>query len=132
MVNKVIFKLQNLCHIRQNKLEIEINKLKQTRKELEIEKNKNEQELLKLLEEPAIYKSNFYKNLLGKTISPFELKKLDIELSKIRQKIEDKNQSIKNLSNKLDAISLEIKEVEKKLKIEIVKNEKYKYISVQT
>lgn len=129
MVNTVIFKLQNLCYIRQNKFEIELGKLKQTKKEIEVKKQNNEKRLLNLLEQPAIFKSNFYKNLLGKTITPFELKKLDIELSKIRQMIEDQKQYIENLLHKLDSINIEIQEVEQKLKREIIKNEKYKYIN---
>jgi chromosome segregation ATPase len=130
MINPVILKLQDLCGIRQNKFEIEINKLKQKEKDLKLRKNKSEQELLELEEKPAIFKNNFYKNLLGKTITPFELKKLDIELSKIKQKIDNQKQDIKNLLNQLDSIKNDIKEFEKKLKQEIIKNEKYKYINL--
>lgn len=131
-MNNSISLLQSLKLQRQNKLEVELSKLNRLIEAFNLELTSSHEAKELNLKQKEIYIQGFYRNL--KQLQSFNndnLLEMELEVAKYMAKDLELKEKIENKTTQLKMAMNDQQQLQNKLKENIIKIEKYKFISEQ-
>lgn len=128
-LNKIITNLIELKNKQQDKIRIEITNINKEKTEKLTEIYELEEKIATNSQKITLKKTTFYSNVETKIFSHKEVYSLRSDLEKLNLEYNEFNKNYKSLSNELSKINEKLEDKQKVLKALIVKEEKFKYIN---